>query len=63
MKNLLRLAVKNVHFKCCKIRYTQWEGLAMGASLAVILAKLWMKSFETPLQKPKEGRENKTDIN
>ena len=46
MKNLLRLAVTNVHLKCCKIRYTQWEGLAMGALLAVILANLWMKPFE-----------------
>ena len=32
----------------------------MGASLAVILANLWMKSFEKALQKPNDGRENKT---
>ena len=40
--------------------YTQSDGLAMGASLAVILANLWMKSFEKSLQKPKKGREIKT---
>ena len=32
----------------------------MGASLAVILAQFWMKSFEKSLQKQKEGRDNKT---
>ena len=46
MKNLLRLAVTNAHFKCNKMWYTQSDGLAMGALLAVILANLWMKSFE-----------------
>ena len=46
MKSLLRLAVTNVHFKCNKMWYTQLDGLAMGASLAVFLADLWMKSFE-----------------
>ena len=56
----LRLAVTNVYFKCNKMRYTQSDGLAMGASLAVILANLWMKSFEKSLQKPKEGKEIKT---
>ena len=60
MKSLLRLAVTNVHFKCKKNWYTQSDGLAMGASLAVILANLWMKSFEKPLQKPKKEREIKT---
>ena len=40
--------------------YTQSDGLAMGASLAVILANLWMKSFEKSLQKPKKAREIKT---
>ena len=60
MKSLLRLAVKNVHFKCNKMWYTQSEGLAMGASLAVTLANLWMRSIEKSLQKPKKGREIKT---
>ena len=59
MKSLLRLAVTNVHFICNKMWYTQSEGLAMGASLAVILSNLWMKSFEKSLQKPKKGREIK----
>ena len=60
MKSLLRLAVTNIHFKCNKMWYTQSDGLAMGASLAVILANLWMKSFEKSLQKPRKGREIKT---
>ena len=40
--------------------YTQPDGLAMGALLAVILANLRMKTFEKSLQKSNEGRENKT---
>ena len=52
MKSLFRLAVTNAHFKFNKIS----DGLAIGASLAVILAKLWMKSFEISLQKPDKGR-------
>ena len=40
--------------------HTQSDGLAMGASLTVILANLWMKSFEKSLQRPNEGSENKT---
>ena len=60
MKSLLRLAVTNIHFKCNEMWYTQSDGLEMGASLAVILANLWIKSFKKPLQKPNEGRENKT---
>ena len=59
MKKFLRLAVTNVYFECNKIWYTQSDGLTIGASLAVILANLWMKSFEKSLQKPHEGRENK----
>ncbi|XP_075241616.1 uncharacterized protein LOC142336591 [Convolutriloba macropyga] len=43
MKSLSRLAVTSVHFKCNKMWYTQSDGLAMGASLAVIVANLWMK--------------------
>ena len=60
MKSLLRLAVTNVHFKCNKMWYTQSDGLALGASLVVTLANLWMKSFEKSLQKSKKGREIKT---
>ena len=60
MKSLSRLLVTNFHFKCNKTWYTQWDGLAVGASLAVKLANLWVKSFEKFLQKPKKGREIKT---
>ena len=52
MKSLQKLAVTNVHFKCNGIWYAQSEDLAMGASLAVILANVWLKSFEASLQKP-----------
>ena len=52
MKSLLKRAVTNGHFKCNGICYVQSDGLAMGASLAVILANVWMKSFEASLQKP-----------
>ena len=50
MKRLLELAVTNVHFKCNESSYCQKDGLAMGASLAVILANLWMKSWEQQLK-------------
>ena len=60
MKSLLRLAATNVHLKCNKMWYTHSDGLAMGASLVVILANLWMKSFEKSLQKSKKGREIQT---
>ena len=50
MKRLLDLAVTNVHFKCNESWYCQKDGLAMGASLAVILANLWMKSWEPQLK-------------
>ena len=45
-KRLLQLAVSNVQFKCGAKWYVQTDGLAMGASLAVILSNLWMKKFE-----------------
>ena len=49
MKRLLNRAVSQVHFKCNETWYVQKDGLAMGASLAVILANLWVKQFETAL--------------
>ena len=52
MKSLLQLAVPNVHFKCCTGSGIYNQSLATGASLAVILANAWMKSFEESLQKP-----------
>ena len=45
LRNPLRLAVKNVHFECNGILYVQSDGLAVGVSLAVILANVWKKSF------------------
>ena len=48
MKSLLRLAVTNVQFKCNKMWYTQSDGLALGTSLSVMLANLWMKSLKNP---------------
>ena len=50
MKRLLELAVTNVHFKCNESWYCQKDGLAMVASLAVILANLWMKWWEPQLK-------------
>ena len=45
------MAVSQVHFKCNETWYVQKDGLAMGASLAVILANLWLKQYETALSK------------
>ena len=39
-KRLLNMAVSQVHFKCNETWYVQKDGLAKGASLAVILANL-----------------------
>ena len=46
MKRLLIMAVSKVYFKCNDSWYVQVDGLAMGASLAVILANLWLKEYE-----------------
>ena len=51
MKRLLKMAVSQVHFKCNETWYVQKDGLAMGASLAVILANLWLKQYETALSR------------
>ena len=51
MKKLLNLALSKVNFKCSGLWYVQKDGLAMGASLAVILANLWLKEYETALKK------------
>ena len=45
----LFMAVSNVHFKCNITWYVQKNGLAMGASLAVILANFWQKDYEKVL--------------
>ena len=52
MKGLSKLAVTKVHFDCEGIWHLQSKGLVMGASLAVILANVWMKSFEASMRKP-----------
>ena len=54
-KRLLEIAITNVHFKCNESWYCQKGGSTMGASLAVILANVWMKSWEpqVKLQTPK----------
>ena len=46
----LKVVLTNVQNKCNG--NVQSDGLAMGASLAVILANVRMKSFEASLQKP-----------
>ena len=43
--------MSKVHFKCNGLWYVQKDGLAMGASLAVILANLWLKEYEPALKK------------
>ena len=50
MKRLLNMAVSKVYFKCNDSWYVQVDGLAMGASLAVILANLWLKEYEFALR-------------
>ena len=49
-KRFLYMAVSNVHFKGNKKCYGQKDGLAMGASLAVMLANLWLKDYEKFLE-------------
>ena len=51
MNSLLNLAAGQVHFKCNDMWCTQKVDSAMEASLAVILANLWMKEFEPVLRK------------
>ena len=45
IKRLFNMAVSEVLFKCNKTWYVQKDSLAMGASLAVILANLWVKHY------------------
>ena len=52
MKKLPNLAVSEVHFKCNGLWYLQKDGLAMGASLPILLANLWLKEYE-PAKKKK----------
>ena len=43
MKRLMHIAGSQVYFMCNERWYAQKDGLAMGASLDVILANLWLK--------------------
>ena len=45
-KKLMKVAVTNVSFKCIDRCFCQVHGIAMGATLAVTLAIIYMKSFE-----------------
>ena len=47
---LMKLAVKNVKFMVDGKWFVQKDGVAMGASLSVILANLWLKNFENRLK-------------
>ena len=51
IKRLLNKAVSQVHFKSNETWYVQKDGLAMGASLAVNLANLWLKQYETAISR------------
>ena len=51
MKKLQNLVVSKVHFKCNGLWYVQKDGLTMGASLAVILANLWLKEYKPAFKK------------
>ena len=51
IKRLLNLAVGQVHFKCNDMWYAQKDGLAVGASLAVILVNLRMEEFGPVLRR------------
>ena len=44
------MAVSKVYFKCTNSWYVQVDGLAMGVSLVVILANLWLKEYDFALR-------------
>ena len=48
---LLNLAVSKVHLKRNGLWNVKKDGLAMYASLAVTLANLWLKEYESALMK------------
>ena len=49
LKLLMKLALTDVHLKSNDNWYCQKDGLAIGASLAVVLANIWMMSSEEKL--------------
>ena len=48
-KKLMEIAVTNVWFTSGSDWYIQRDGVAMGASLAVILANVWLKNYEAQI--------------
>ena len=48
-QKLLHPALINVLFKCCGRWYRQTEGLAIRSSFSVVLANIWMNTFEDTL--------------
>ena len=65
----MELAVTNVWFMSGSDWYIQRDGVAMGASLAVILANIWLKKFEAKIavetpapQPPSLPRQNKLEF-
>ena len=50
MKKLLNMAVSKSYFECNDSWYMQVDGIAMGVSLAIILANLWLKEYEFALR-------------
>ena len=42
----MELAVTDVHFMCDGRWFVQVDGVAMGSTLSVILANIWMHGFE-----------------
>ena len=55
LKMLLKLAVTKVFFKSNANWYFQMVGLAMVASLAEVLANIWMKSLEGVIKDETDG--------
>ena len=51
MRRLLNMLVSQVHFKSNESWYVRKDGLAMGASLAVVFANLWLKQYKTALSR------------
>ena len=55
-ESLMELAVTNVWFMCGSECYIQRDGVAMGASPAVILENIWLKKLETK-KPPRKGNQ------
>ena len=50
LKRLLNMVVSKVYFKSNDSWYVQVDGLAIGASLAAVLANLWLKENDFALR-------------